>query len=281
MTVAGMGFLFVVTTGAFGYDTRIPDVSEIKEVSINTGNTSFKINGKNVLERYTNHKDSIQSVVKVHEKIIDYAKKQKSGGLYAFEQSYDYSEPEDPYYDSINEIKIIYKLKNGKTMTRYYSDYFCWNSDVAKEVIMLSKQKDFSDDDYIITVIPEKYVSSISIGVRDDDVDEVYDGEETYDDCTYSYYLYKYTHEEFKEEKVSKLIAALKKDIQENGIYKETENNLGKFRGYEISIEYENDENNEYSMRDVVCTGMIQIPETYTNTLKALEDTGYGNVAYY
>lgn len=287
VTVAGMGFLFVVTSGAFGYDTRVPDESEIKEVSINVGNDSFKIDGKNVLERYTDNKNAIQSVVKIHQKMIAYAKKNKHVGLYAMEPSYDYYEysASEDYddYDNASDVKIIYKLKDGKTMRRYYSDAFCCNSGVAKEILMLSKQKCFSDEDYMMTAIPEKYVSGITIGVRDDDVYGVYDDDADVeaDECTYSFWLDKNYHKEYKKEKVSKLLSALKKDIQKNGLYKEKESDIGKFRGYEICIEYESVQDDRYDAVETIQTGMIQIPETYVNTLKALEETGYGNVTYY
>ena len=71
-------FLFFVTTGAAGYTTRIPQESDIAEVSIKMNdNDSFVINGKDVLTSYVSDKDFIKNVYQMQQILIDNIEKDK------------------------------------------------------------------------------------------------------------------------------------------------------------------------------------------------------------
>ena len=68
----GMVFTFVIVTGAAGYDKRIPEVSQIKGVSIKMdGYDEFYINGKDILEKYSENEAIINDILDVHSQIID------------------------------------------------------------------------------------------------------------------------------------------------------------------------------------------------------------------
>lgn len=250
---ASMVFFAIVVTGAFGFDTRIPDADEIKEVSVQTGEVqTFTVNGKDVLEKYSSDETTISDTADLHEQIIELLKKSKRHGFYPITYN-EYSAGiygafGRSYYDA---VKIVYKLNNGKTMKRTFP--------ISTEKLNISKELKNAtvDDAQILQSIPTSYLESI---------------------CWYKYnngseseVAYAYLSndsEEWDKDKVEKVISALNTDIQEKGIVTESD-----YRYY-FEFEYYNDATGESLW------SYIGVPETYVNTIKALEETGYVNVGY-
>lgn len=252
----GMVFLLVVTSGLFGYDQRIPDVEDIDTVYVKTSDMdSFIINGKDLLEKKYSDKETIEDVVGMHGDIIENINKIKYKGLYPIE--YDGSAYSDGvvtkgYVES--EVEITYKLKNGKTVKRYYMDTY------GEVKIPESIDRTEKDKIELLYQVPIKYIDSISLYVSD--------GKGVNDEKSY---VLDSLNEAFDKKKVQKLLDALKKDISEQGIYNKSNDKAIK---YSIEIYYDDGEGWYRPIE-------LSIPDTYTNTLRALSETGYGNIKYY
>ena len=77
------------------------------------------------------------------------------------------------------------------------------------------------------------------------------------------------------KELINSFVEALKKDVEANGMY--IPKNNEKIWG--ISVTYRISSNDGYDDGGYA-SGLIYIPEAYTNTMKVLEDKGYLNDAY-
>ena len=259
--VTGLAFLVIVTTGAFGYDMRIPDAADIAEVSVKTGNNmTFTVKGQDILEKYSSDKKIINDAVDVHQQIAELIKKSKHQGFYAlYHNEYGLGVNSaiggnvyEAYLDA-RGIKFVYKMKNGSTIKRsfYVSRYQLNISNELKSITM--------EDAQVIGIIPAKYADTIDINKFDNDENQT----------SYSTQLYKNSNISTKNMEI--ILSALKKDIQEKGVSEEED----KEWKYYLGITYNNDSREEW----VDCN--INIPESYENTIRALEETGYANVAYY
>lgn len=118
--VIGVAFVTIVVTGAFGYDERVPDIDDIKEVSVYVDDADqYIVNGKDVKENYTNDKQLIESALDVHKDIIKEKLKNKKGGYPIISET----EWDDEAYITSN-IRVSYKLKNGQIIRRNYEGRF-------------------------------------------------------------------------------------------------------------------------------------------------------------
>ncbi|MFQ9516097.1 MAG: hypothetical protein ACLRZ9_09740 [Eubacterium sp.] len=254
-----MVFLVIIVTGAFGYDMRTPDVDDIKEVSVRTGVfQTFTVDGKDIFETYSNDKTVIKDAVNLHDQITDELKKSKHSGFYPIIYNTYGAGISMALYDGnyyANAVRIVYKLKNGSTMKRTFY--------VSTEKLNISKTLTniTTDDEQILQTIPVSYTDCI-------DLQKMRNGEKGEQTCVAEVSLWN-GEENWDKAKIQKVITALKKDVKEKGISKESNS------AYDVSISYYNNSTDE----SAACN--IKIPKTFDNTIKALEETGYANVGYY
>lgn len=234
VAVATTVFLFVITTGAFGYDQRIPEADEIQSVSMCLDDGKFVVDGKDLLAVYREDAETIDGVLDVHSNLINKYEDMKKG-IYPIIDGGSYISQD--YYGDPYSVEVNYKLKNGKTISRGYN-----TSNIKIEVSNKLKQKFEVSDEYILNHIPEKYIYYLNVNKNG---------------LSYSIDMVK----GYKNSKAEKLIDALKKDIKEYGI-----SNKSGSDGLEINISYEGDTYVYYS--DIY----IAIPDTYVNTLKVIND---------
>ena len=106
-------FYGVLTTGCFGYDTRIPDASEVESVAVcmNSEQRQFiTADGKGVqLYPVLKQPESIRSVLQIHKQL---------SGWYR-ENCYPYT----PHSSAGTDLTFDYRLKNGRTLRRSYIAY--------------------------------------------------------------------------------------------------------------------------------------------------------------
>lgn len=104
-------FYGVLTTGCFGYDTRIPDASEVESVAVclhNEQRQFITADGKGTeLYPVLKRPESIRSVLQIHKELT---------GWYR-ENSYPYT-PQGPAAGA--DLTLEYHLKNGRTLMRSY-----------------------------------------------------------------------------------------------------------------------------------------------------------------
>lgn len=122
--LAAIGFFFIVTTGMFGYVTRVPDAEDIKkvEVSFNGYINDYNyvtINGKNPYIYSTKDPENIKAIIEYHSAVAQEYEDEYSG-LYTsvWDDRYDVS------YDTYNGdgLYLRYTDKNGNTVTRAYEN---------------------------------------------------------------------------------------------------------------------------------------------------------------
>lgn len=253
VAAAVIAFLLCVTSGAFGYDTRIPEDEEVVEIGIKTDYYyEFVVDGKDVLMYRTQDENVIKDVVDMHAQIVDNAKKTKSGGLYPivsenqglFSHYYSVSEGE------INTIQVEYTLKDGRKISRSYNDFY-GNVEIPNSIRNIA-----ASDIMILEQVPAKYLESISISnYKKNDYCDIYINEP-----------------EYKPAYVEKIAEAIKRDIKEHGIVEESEADNCEYR---IGLGYEKESGSYHVTADV------DVPLYYSNTIKALEETGYINVLLY
>ncbi|MFU0831903.1 MAG: ABC transporter permease [Oscillospiraceae bacterium] len=119
--VAFVAFYGVLCTGMFGYDTRVPDVSEVESVTINkdtfwNGSGTQLVYGNNDTTHHTILKlaptiqepDNIKTVIEVQKDIIQQYRKQFP---YRFKNNTGIG------------LSLTYKLKDGSVFTRSYQSY--------------------------------------------------------------------------------------------------------------------------------------------------------------
>lgn len=246
--VTAMAFLLIVTTGAFGYDMRIPDVKDVKEVSVKIGDSNtFTVDGKDLLERYTADEKLINKTLELHQEITDVVATKKNG-LYPITIN-----PRAAYYSSYygeEIITITYKLADGRTMKRCF--------DTSSDNLKIDKDLESMaiEDYWILETIPVKYLGGMDL--------EQYHGNGELSTT------YVHIQEKNDRAKWKKVIKALCSDIEKYGPCPESYDDYA----YNMYIYYHSD-----TYESVDCD--IYIPETYVNTIKALEDIGYANVGYH
>ncbi len=108
-----LAFYGVITTGCFGYDTRVPAASEVESVSAGVvgGQRQFILsNSENrsvTLQPVLKRPESIRTVLQIHKSIIGLSR----------ENNYPYV----PRNISGARLTLSYRLKNGRTLVREYA----------------------------------------------------------------------------------------------------------------------------------------------------------------
>lgn len=115
-------FFAIVTTGMFGYVTRVPDVEDVKSVEITFSSCvdpEIKIKGKNPQIYSTSDPESIKSIVEYHSAVAQEYEKQCSG-IYTPVGNYG----NDEEYENYNGdgLYLRYTDKKGNQITRAYSN---------------------------------------------------------------------------------------------------------------------------------------------------------------
>lgn len=118
-------FAFIIISGGFGFDKRVPDVDDVMEVSVNLDDEGrYIVNGINIKENYTDNKQLIQTVLDIHKDVIQEELKAKQG-TYPIVQGRNVTyagENEEKYV--ANYINISYRYKDGSEMKRSYVGSF-------------------------------------------------------------------------------------------------------------------------------------------------------------
>ncbi|MDY4813757.1 MAG: hypothetical protein SO152_07915, partial [Ruminococcus sp.] len=115
-------FFAIVTTGMFGYVTRVPDVEDVKSVEITFSSCvdpEIKIKGKNPQIYSTSDPESIKSIIEYHSAVAQEYEKQCSG-IYTPVENYG----NDEEYENYNGdgLYLRYTDKKGNQITRAYSN---------------------------------------------------------------------------------------------------------------------------------------------------------------
>ena len=119
--LAAIGFFFIVTTGMFGYVTRVPDAEDIKSVEITFNeyaDESISINGKNPEIYSTTDPEKIKSIIEYQSAVAqDY--REEYSGIYTgrFNSNIETGNMYDVYC-----LYISYTTKDGSKITRFYDD---------------------------------------------------------------------------------------------------------------------------------------------------------------
>lgn len=122
--LAAIGFFFIVTTGMFGYVTRVPDAEDIKKVEVSFNGyiddyNHVTIKGKNPYVYSTKDPENIKAIIECHSAVAQEYEDEYSG-LYTsvWDDRYDVS------YDTYNGdgLYLRYTDKNGNTVTRAYEN---------------------------------------------------------------------------------------------------------------------------------------------------------------
>lgn len=202
--------LFVGTSILFGFDCfdiekRVPQMSEIESVKVGIGqNVSYPI-------EFTDNVEAIDCVRQLHESIL------KNKEYYQeYEEHYSKLYVEPVYLHSSTYVSFVYKLKNGKTVTREYLTDLCYD-----EI-----DKDNTPENYLYKLLnTDEAVSACLKGsldrivyyavLTDSDHDYVEFGASgSYDDAQEVF------NENYKD--ISKLYEALHADYKENACYYKT-----------------------------------------------------------
>ncbi len=157
----------VLATGAFGYDTRVPNAGDVASISIDA--PSFKYDGSDTIYGANNReiakitptlkeKENIEKIVTLHKKYVA-----------------DKKEKTFPYcVDKVNSANftLTYKLKNGSTMKRAYSVYYTEtnsntppvnDNDMINSIINL---KEYCETGSILFYIDPEQIKSIDINTK-------------------------------------------------------------------------------------------------------------------
>lgn len=169
-------FYGVMSTGMFGYDTRVPDTSEIASVSVKTGFVAEKGSSPGIdyyfypasgpsaqhelIPRIT-QKDGILAVVKAQQSIV--ALYRSEGFPYRLKDTQGES------------FEITYHLKNGRSMTRTYS-YYDRHSDFVEPYQQIcgkitSLREYLESSDMIFYVEPED-IKSVDLHTEDGKIEK-------------------------------------------------------------------------------------------------------------
>lgn len=153
-------FYAVIGTGCFGYDTWVPNASEVESVTVDTGYANYYGGSKEIydanqqflmnLSPVLTSADGLKTVTEVHRNIISLY---RSDGF--------------PYYPHLSpgNDKLTYKLKNGKTVQRTlqyplgYKQTYAKFGNEFKKIISLSEYQQGND---IIFFIEPNDIQSIA-----------------------------------------------------------------------------------------------------------------------
>lgn len=251
-------FLFVVTTGLFGYDTRIPKESEIDKVCLKAADSeSFVVNGEDLLANYTDEKEIIDYTQEIHKIAGKNIKARKQGGLLPIIGNDFYSDEEE-YREDERSVKLMYKLKDGSTMYRKYT--YPYSKGILKVIEKLKNTEYYTRGVNYIGKIPDKYVSVVGLIMT-----------VNYNGSTDEVSLNDYYREDEKA-KMESFISALKQDIRENGpVTSFKKMNVDKC--YKITLQYEQPDNTaeiNYGEGSSIVEAYY-VPEYYTNTMKLIK----------
>jgi len=157
----------VLATGAFGYDTRVPNAGDVESISIDA--PSFKYDGSDTIYGANNReiakitptlqeKENIEKIVALHKKYVA-----------------DKKEKTFPYcVDKVNSANftLTYKLKNGSTMKRSYSVYYTEtnaNTPTVNDNDMINSitsLKEYCETGSILFYIDPEQIKSIDINTK-------------------------------------------------------------------------------------------------------------------
>ena len=115
-------FFAIVTTGMFGYVTRVPDVEDVKSVEITFSScvdSEIKIKGKNPPIYSTSDPESIKSIIEYHSAVAEEYEKQCSG-IYTPVGNYGNDEEYENYKG--DGLYLRYTDKKGNEITRTYDN---------------------------------------------------------------------------------------------------------------------------------------------------------------
>lgn len=245
--VTGMSFLLIVTSGVFGYDTRIPDIKDVKEVSIKDGDESFTVNGVDILEKYTDDSEFIGEALEFHQQIIDMITKDKK--IFYPITNGKYNSYNNSFY---NNITVVYKLTNGKEIRRTFK-----NRNSELKIPDMFKDVAINKAD-MINRIPKKYLRNLQfeqvVGIEEKD--------------RISYVNVDLLDREAKA-KWNNFIDVLYKDVNKYGVYE------GSDYEYAVTLNFYNSSN----MDSINC--LILIPDSYQDTINEMYALNYGNIAYW
>lgn len=121
-TLVSLAFFAIVTTGMFGYVTRVPDVEDVKSVEItfkDDVDQSTKIKGKNPEIFSTSDPENIKSIIEYHSAVVQNYKEECSG-IYTPVENYGCNESFYTYNG--DGIFVRYTDKNGNETTRVYDN---------------------------------------------------------------------------------------------------------------------------------------------------------------
>ena len=121
-TLVSLAFFAIVTTGMFGYVTRVPDVEDVKSVEItfkDDVDQSTKIKGKNPEIFSTSNPENIKSIIEYHSAVVQNYKEECSG-IYTPVENYGCNESFYTYNG--DGIFVRYTDKNGNETTRVYDN---------------------------------------------------------------------------------------------------------------------------------------------------------------
>ncbi len=151
-------FYGILATGCFGYDTRVPAAAEVASVTIAPPSEMLPSkwvgqseSGEEVLLQPVLKKpESIQALVQIHKDLV---------GLYR-SQGFPYM----PRNASWNSLELIYHFKNGKAMSRSFSNYGNTESDAFRKKTNGIKQfsEYWQNSDVIFFLQPDD-INSITI----------------------------------------------------------------------------------------------------------------------
>ncbi len=164
-------FYILVATGSVGGVNTVPDVSDVKSVSVSCGNnidiefTGFEYNGGAIVSdgytfRYIDYSSEdeqhIKNSVALHQAIVDNLHKE----LGTFFSVY-YTGSFTGYSYEPSSISIKYELKNGKTITRSYSNTH-YNYKDIEQYCTAVVNSDINKQNFKLATIPDARQANVS-----------------------------------------------------------------------------------------------------------------------
>lgn len=241
-------FFAIVTTGMFGFVTRVPDVEDVKSVEItfkDDVDQSTKINGKNPEIYSTSDPENIKSIIEYHSAVAQEYEKQCSG-IYTPAENYGYDEEYENYMS--DGVYLRYTDKKGNVITRAYSN----PSPVFKHTRIIG--------DIIGSIdVGDGIVGKAPID-RCSELDMYIEGWKDFKDGNY-----------IIEDKdvIKKLIENYNKDVDDLGLLSEDnvfEEDIVSYYGIDCNIYYTTDDGDAMGYMESMC-----ISHQHKNTLKYLK----------
>lgn len=241
-------FFAIVTTGMFGFVTRVPDVEDVKSVEITFSNyvdENIKIKGKNPEIYSTSDPESIKSIIEYHSAVAQEYEKQCSG-IYTPAENYGYDEEYENYMS--DGVYLRYTDKKGNVITRAYSN----PSPVFKHTRIIG--------DIIGSIdVGDGIVGKAPID-RCSELDMYIEGWKDFKDGNY-----------IIEDKdvIKKLIENYNKDVDDLGLLSEDnvfEEDIVSYYGIDCNIYYTTDDGDAMGYMESMC-----ISHQHKNTIKYLK----------